>query len=83
MSDEQLVEFELSVALDAADEIVMARVAAGEVLACNVDASDVVSGLNNNDDLLLAFIKDILRLAGSSELEDSLLDHLTSGDDPQ
>lgn len=85
MSDE-LVQVEISVTADMADPAVAELVNSGGVLTCSVDASDIVSGLNNNDGLILAFIRDILDQAGSSELRNDLVDDLcgdsqAAGDD--
>ncbi len=42
-----------------------------------VDPGDIVSGLNDNDELILTFIVEMLEAAGSSELIERLVDRLT------
>lgn len=79
MSDE-LTQVEIAVTVDLADEQVVGILREGGSLACNVDASDIVSGLNNNDGLLLAFIKEVVEAAGSSELSNDLVEWLTGED---
>lgn len=71
MSDPTVVPLRVSV--DVEDDEVWAAVEAGEALVVDVDASDVVSGLNNNDGLILAFLKEVLEAAGSSELSGDLM----------
>lgn len=45
-------------------------------LVASIDADDVVRGLGQNDELILAFLLDVLDQAGSSELEERLRDRL-------
>ncbi len=53
--------------------------AAVELLAA-IDAADVVKGLRNNDEAILAFITEMLKEAGSSELTSRLVERLSSDD---
>jgi hypothetical protein len=41
-------------------------------LVAEIDAGDVVKGLNNNDELIFAFVLEMMDAAGSSELEERL-----------
>lgn len=77
--EKTLTGFDMKVQVDlndpAVNEILADRESDG-ILECRVDASDVVEGLNNNDGSIFAFIMDVLDLAGSSELEQDLLEEL-------
>jgi hypothetical protein len=54
--------------------------AAVELLA-NIDADDIVKGLNNNDELILAFIIEVLFEADSSELRARVVERVTAWDE--
>ena len=45
-------------------------------LVATIAPDDIVVGLNNNDESILAFITEMLDLAESSELEDRLAERL-------
>lgn len=49
-------------------------------LVAHIDADDVVRALNNNDELILAFIMEMLQLAGSSDLNARVVERITSED---
>lgn len=44
----------------------------------NVDPIDVVDGLYNNDEAILAFLVQVLEIADSSDLRERLAERLTS-----
>jgi hypothetical protein len=50
-------------------------------LAAKIDANDIVKGLNNNDELILAFIVEMLFEADSSELRARLVERVSAWDE--
>ena len=48
-----------------------------------IEGADIVEALNNNDELVLAFITEMLEKAGSSELRDRLASRLVTWEDDQ
>ncbi len=47
-------------------------------LVARIDGADVVKGLNNNDEMILAFIIETLESADSLELRERLAERLNS-----
>lgn len=47
-------------------------------IVIQVDADDIVRALGNNDELILAFVLELLQHAGSSELNERLVERLTA-----
>lgn len=43
-----------------------------------IDPSDILNGLNDNDESVLGFICQLLALSGSVELRDNLINRLTN-----
>jgi hypothetical protein len=59
----------------------MPKTEAAVELYAAIDADDVVKGLNNNDELILAFIVETLEVADSLELRERLAERLNSWDE--
>ncbi len=50
-------------------------------LMASIDADDIVKGLNNNDELILAFIVEMLFEADSSELRARVIERVSAWDE--
>jgi len=57
------------------------RTEASVELVANIDADDIIKGLNNNDELILAFIVELLFEADSSELRARVIERVTAWDE--
>ena len=57
------------------------RTEAAVELRAVIDADDIVKGLNNNDELILAFIIEMLFEAGSSELRARVIERVSAWDE--
>ena len=79
-TESDLIEARISVVADMEDPLVAEIIDNGGALELAVDAKDIVSALDNVDELILVFITQMLMEAGSSELRERLAERLAEWD---